>query len=98
MIDMQVRTERDEIVVHGSHGVGWTESLLRVDRKSFPFLSSLLPYANTIFNSRQAERLRLEVSDQSVRALLGEDVALEIERLCRQVEGGAHLYLWFVGD
>jgi hypothetical protein len=98
MIHLQVRGEGGAIVTRGSCGLNWSEALGQVDPGRFPLLSSLLPYADTMFNSRQAERLRREVSDQSVRDIVGDDAASEIERLCRQVEDGSHLYLWFLGD
>lgn len=98
MIDMQVRTEAGDIVARGTRGLEWTDALQNVDSVRFPCLSGLLPYADTVFNSRQAERLRLEASSHSARIILGEAAALEIEKLCTQVENGSHLYLWFVGD
>jgi hypothetical protein len=98
MIDMQVRSENGDVVTHGSRGIKWSEALAQVDPDNFPYLSSLLPYADAIFNGRQAERLRREVSHQSIRDIIGDGAAAEVERLCREVEDGIHLYLWFVGD
>lgn len=98
MIDMQVRDENGEVVAHGSAGVTWSEALGELDPKEFPYLSSLLPYADTVFNARQAARLRREVSEQSIRNTIGNSAAVEVDRLCREVENGSHLYLWFVGD
>jgi hypothetical protein len=98
MINMQVRSENRDVVTHGSHGIIWSEALGQVDQDKFPYLSSLLPYADAVFNKRQAERLRLEVSHQSIRDIIGGGAAAEVERLCREVENGSHLYLWFVGD
>jgi hypothetical protein len=98
VIDMQVRSENGAVVIHGSNGIRWSDALARLDPESFPCLSSLLPYADAIFNSRQTERLRREISDQYVRTVIGEAAAVEAERLSREVENGSHLYLWFVGD
>ncbi|MET9086910.1 hypothetical protein ABZX77_34400 [Streptomyces sp. NPDC004237] len=98
MISLQVREETGGIVVHGSSQLDWMTTLQYVDADRFPFLGSLLPYADTMFNARQVVRLRQEVADQSMRELLGQDAAAEIERLCHQVEGRSHLYLWFLGD
>jgi hypothetical protein len=98
MISFEVRTESGETVLRGSCGLDWTASLQRIDEDEFPFLGSLLPYADTMFNSRQTERLRREIASQSVREILGRDSVAEIERLCLQVENGSHLYLWFLGD
>ncbi|WP_173523131.1 hypothetical protein [Nonomuraea antri] len=98
MIDAQVRTEKGEVVLRGSRGLDWIETLRHLDEDKFPFLGSLLPFADTMFNSRQATRLRREVAHPSVREILGHESATEIERLCLHVEQGSHLYLWFLGD
>ncbi|XRQ08876.1 hypothetical protein ACN3XK_72400 [Actinomadura welshii] len=98
MINIQVRAESGEIVSRGSLGLDWTATIQHVDGNKFPFLWSLLPYADTMFNSRQSERLRRELADQSIRGLLGQGLVTEIERFCLQVENGMHLYLWFLGD
>ncbi|MFE9743585.1 hypothetical protein ACFYOT_01635 [Saccharothrix saharensis] len=98
MINSQVRTGSGEIVLHGSCSLDWTRTVQQIDAEKFPFLTSLLPYADTMFNSLQAERLRREVADPNVREVIGQDTALEIEELCLQVEKGSHLYLWFLGD
>jgi hypothetical protein len=98
MIDAQIRTESGEVVLHGTCGLDWTQTVRRIDGERFPFLGSLLPYADTMFNSLQVERLRREIADESVREILGQDSVAEIERLCLQVESGTHLYLWFLGD
>lgn len=98
MINMQVRRETGDIVVRGASRLDWMKTLQHVDADRFPFLGSLLPYADTMFNSRQTVRLRQEIADQSVRELLGHDAVAEIESFCLQVESGSHLYLWFLGD
>jgi hypothetical protein len=98
MIDMQVRSENGDVVTHGSHGIRWSQGLGQLDPERYPCLSSLLPYADAVFNERQVERLRRELSDQYIRGLIGEGAAVEAERLCKDVENGSHLYLWFVGD
>jgi len=98
MMDIQVRTELGEIVLRGSCGLDWVETLQHVDEDKFPFLGSMLPYADTMFNSRQARKLRREILHESIRDIIGKDAVAEIERLCQQVENGSHLYLWFLGD
>ncbi|MFD4605638.1 hypothetical protein ACFWPQ_47460 [Streptomyces sp. NPDC058464] len=98
MITMQVRGETGDIVVHGSSQLDWMKTLQHVNADRFPFLGSLLPFADTMFNSRQTVRLRQEIADLSVQELLGQAAAAEIEGLCRRVERGSHLYLWFLGD
>ena len=97
MIHVQVRKETGEVIARGTGWLDWAD-LQSIDAEGFPFLGSLLPFADTMFNSRQTERLRKEVTDRSVIEILGHDLVTEIERLCRQVENGSHLYLWFVGD
>lgn len=98
MIDLQVRAENGEIVTHGSCGLDWTPAFQCIDENEYPFLCSLLPYADTMFNSRQTVRLRREITNQEVKDILGRDLVAEIERLCLCVENGSHLYLWFLGD
>lgn len=98
MINMQVRGETGDIVVRGSSRLDWMKTLRHVDADRFPFLGGLLPFADTMFNSRQTVRLRQEITDPSLRELLGDDAAEEIDRLCQHVESGSHLYLWFLGD
>jgi hypothetical protein len=98
MIDMQVRSENGDVVTHGSHGITWSQGLGRLDPEKFPCLSSLLPCGDAVFNERQAERLRRELSETYIRRIIGDAAAAEAERLCREVENGTHLYLWFVGD
>ncbi|MFI8519097.1 hypothetical protein ACIGEZ_14890 [Streptomyces sp. NPDC085481] len=98
MINLQVRGETGNVVTHGSSRLDFIKTLQHIDPDAFPFLGSVLPYADTMFNSRQTERLRREISDPSVRDLLGNDAVAEIESLCHQVESGPHLYLWFLGD
>jgi hypothetical protein len=98
MITMQVRGETGDIVARGSSQPDWMKTLQHVNADRFPFLGSLLPFADTMFNSRQTVRLRQEIADRSVQELLGQDAAAEIEGLCQRVERGSHLYLWFLGD
>ena len=98
MINIHVRKEDRELVSRASCGLDWMKTVQYIDPNEFPFLGSLLPDADTMFNSRQTVRLRKEISHESVRELLGETATSEIERLCLQVEKGMHLYLWFLGD
>ncbi|WP_285566699.1 hypothetical protein [Streptomyces sp. RTGN2] len=98
MINMQVRDETGEIVENGSSQLDWMRCLQHVDDDRFPFLGSLLPFADAMFNSRQTVKLRREIVDEAMRELLGIDAVGEIERLCLKVESGSHLYLWFLGD
>jgi len=97
VLNLQVRKETGEVIARGTGRLDWVD-LQSIDAEKFPFLGSLLPYADTMFNSRQTERLRKEIADRSVTEILEHDLLTEIERLCRQVENGSHLYLWFVGD
>ena len=98
MIDLRVRSESGETVLRGACAVAWSAELGALDAQRFPHLTGLLPYADAMFNSRQASRLREEVGDPHVREIIGVDAAQEIERLCSHVEQGAALYLWFLGD
>ncbi|MFC6017648.1 hypothetical protein ACFP2T_15710 [Plantactinospora solaniradicis] len=75
MIDVQVRAETGEILTYASHALDWMATLQHVDEEEFPFLGSLLPFADAMFNSRQAGRLRRELASQPIRELLGEGPA-----------------------
>ena len=97
MIDIQVRGERGEVVVHGSYAVDW-ERAQHIDQDAFPYLGSLLPYADAMFNARQIVKLRQELESRQIRELFSEGLIGEIERLCRRAESEPHLYLWFLGD
>ncbi|WP_037570638.1 hypothetical protein [Phaeacidiphilus oryzae] len=97
MITVQVRGERGDIVQRAECRLDWG-ALQQVDEDAYPHLGGLLPYADTMFNARQAVRVRGEVGSRTIRELLGEEAAAEIADLCRTVEGGSHRYLWFLGD
>jgi hypothetical protein len=97
VINIQVRRERGDIVERGDCRLNWSD-VQRIDQDQFPYLGSLLPYADTMFNSRQTSRIRLELEERRIREVLGKEAVAEIGRLCRYVESGSHLYLWFLGD
>lgn len=98
MINIQVRSEVGEVVARGISRLDWSSTVYHIDRNRFPFLGSLIPAGDTMFNSLQAKMLRGELGDQSVKEIIGPSVAAEIENLCVRVEKGMHLYLWFIGD
>lgn len=93
MINVQVRTESGEIVLEGNCKLDWMKTFQHVDEDSFPFLGSMLPYADAMFNSRQAERIRREIAGESIREIFGGNFVVEMEGLCLQVESGSHLNL-----
>ena len=97
MLTMQVRGELGEIVLRGESRLDW-QNVQHVNEDEFPLLGGLLPYADTMFNARQVVKVRREAGSPRIRELLGDDAVGEIERLCLAVEGGSHLYLWFLGD
>jgi hypothetical protein len=97
VLTVQVREERGDIVLRGKRRFDW-ENLQHISDDEFPLLGGLLPYGDTMFNARQAVKVRQEVGSPRIRELLGDDAVKEIVRLCLAVEGGSHLYLWFLGD
>ena len=87
MIHLQVRGEDGTIQARSEHGLVWGPELAGLDQSVFAMLGHLLPYADTVFNSRQ------------VSALLGTDeFARELLDLGHRVLDGPHRYLWFLGD
>ncbi|MFE9539637.1 hypothetical protein [Streptomyces sp. NPDC006691] len=97
MINVQVRGKSGTVEARAKHGVAWGPELAALDQSEFPTLGHLMPYADTVFNSRQvltllAEVPRLppgEVTDAFARDLLD---------LGQTVLDGQHLYFWFLGD
>lgn len=77
-------------------GVEWTAAFATLDPKEFPMLWALTPYGDAVFNQRQMPLLLAEL-DRLPAACAGEWVA-QVRELCRVVDRGLHLYLWFVGD
>lgn len=97
MIDLQVREESGHILVHGVHGVDWTQELIDLDSSDFPMLAGLCAYLDTIFNQRQVPIL-VEELKRLPAGVVPEPAAEEIRRLAAMVREGQHLYLWFCGD
>ena len=74
--------------------------LPRADNLDFPFLRTIDPYGDTIFNRAQMEPFlkewrKLMKSDLPRERL---DVLRDVERLASQCENEVHLYLRFQGD
>ncbi|MFI7547652.1 hypothetical protein [Actinoplanes sp. NPDC049599] len=96
MINMAVRGDSGNVVASAKAGVEWTAGFADLDPAEFPMLWALTPYGDAVFNQRQVPLLLAEL-DQLPANLGGDWVAQAIE-LCRVVERGLHLYLWFIGD
>lgn len=77
-------------------GVDWTAGFAHLDPGEFPMLWALTPYGDAVFNQRQVPLLLSEL-DRLPSGLDGAWVG-EARELCRVVERGLHLYLWFIGD
>ncbi|MFF4342673.1 hypothetical protein ACFY00_22415 [Kitasatospora sp. NPDC001540] len=97
MITLQVRGENGTIKARARHGVAWGPELAALDQSAFPMLGHLLPYADTVFNSRQVITLLAEVP-RLPPGVLTEEFTRELLALSRAVLDGPHRYLWFVGD
>ncbi|MEE2040936.1 hypothetical protein Q8791_27315 [Nocardiopsis sp. CT-R113] len=63
----------------------------------FAMLGHLLPYADTVFHSRQVSTLLGEVP-RLPPGVLTDEFARELLDLGQRVLDGEHLYLWFLGD
>ncbi|WUD78072.1 hypothetical protein OG937_43345 [Streptomyces sp. NBC_00510] len=97
MINLQVRSESGTIEARAKHGVSWGPELAGLDQSAFPMLGHLLPYADTVFNSRQVATLLDEVP-RLPPGVVTDAFARELVDLGRRVLDGQHLYLWFLGD
>ncbi|MFG3097277.1 hypothetical protein [Streptomyces sp. NPDC048202] len=97
MINLQVRSETGTIEARAEHGVVWGPELASLDQSVFPMLGHLLPYADTVFNSRQVVTLLAEVSRLPPGVITAE-FARELLDLGQTVLDGPTGYLWFVGD
>ncbi|MFJ5646423.1 hypothetical protein [Streptomyces sp. NPDC093223] len=97
MINLQVRSEVGTIEACAKHGVVWGPELAGLDQSVFPMLGHLLPYADTVFNSRQVVTLLAEVP-RLPPGVVTKEFARELLDLGQTVLDGHHLYLWFLGD
>ncbi|MFD3802929.1 hypothetical protein ACFWTC_04695 [Streptomyces sp. NPDC058619] len=97
MINLQVRGENGSIEARARHGVVWGPELAGLEQAVFPMLGHLLPYADTVFNSRQVSTLLDEVP-RLPAGVVAEEFAREVLDLGQKVLDGHHLYLWFLGD
>lgn len=68
MNNVQVRGESGTIKARAEHGVVWSSALAGLDRRMFPMLGHLLPYADTAFNRRQVSTLGGDTAAASGRA------------------------------
>jgi hypothetical protein len=93
---MAVRGDSGKVVARAEGGVQWTEAFADLGPAGFPMLHALDPYGDAMFNHRQAPLLLAEL-DRLPDACGGDWVG-QARELCRVVERGTHLCLWFVGD
>ncbi len=96
MINMAVRGDRGNVVARAGGGVKWTAAFADLDPAGFPMLRALTPYGDAVFNQRQVPLLLAELD--RIPAACGGDWVGQARELCRVVERGTHLYLWFIGD
>ncbi|MGW5277519.1 hypothetical protein ACWEQP_34345 [Streptomyces sp. NPDC004044] len=93
---MQVRGDSGNVVARAEGGVERTAAFAGLDPAVFPMLWALTPYGDAVFNQRQVPLLLAELD--RLPAACGGDWVGQARELCRVVERGMHLYLWFVGD
>ncbi|MCG7524990.1 hypothetical protein MHW47_11145 [Streptomyces sp. OfavH-34-F] len=97
MINVQVRGESGTVEARAEHGLAWGPELAALNQSEFPMLGHLLPYADTVFNSRQVVTLLAEVP-RLPPGIVTDALARELLDLGQTVLDGQHLYLWFLGD
>ncbi|MGN5631727.1 hypothetical protein [Streptomyces sp. AC154] len=97
MINVQVRGASETVETRAKHGVAWGPELAALDQSEFPMLGHLMPYADTVFNSRQVVTLLAEVP-RLPPGVVTDAFACELLDLGQTVLDGQHLYLWFLGD
>jgi hypothetical protein len=93
---MAVRGDGGNVVARAKAGVEWTADFANLDSAGFPMLWALTPYGDAMFNQRQIPLLVAELD--GLPAACGGDWVAQARELCRVVERGSHLYLWFLGD
>ncbi|MFI9569223.1 hypothetical protein [Streptomyces rishiriensis] len=93
---MVVRGDSGDVVARAEGGVKWTAAFADLNPVQFPMVWALTPYGDAVFNQRQVQLLVSELD--RLPAACGGDWAGQARELCRVVERGTHLYLWFVGD
>ncbi|WP_232246717.1 hypothetical protein [Kitasatospora mediocidica] len=93
---MAVRGDSGNVVARAKAGVDWMVGFADLDMAQFPMLWALTPYGDAVFNQRQVPLLLAELD--RLPAHLDGDWVGQARELCRGVERGQHLYLWFVGD
>lgn len=98
-IDLQ--DERGVVLASFIDGQNLLSRLLpEFDDETYPMLSSIDPYGNTVFNCLQIRRFLAEWSRVTVKARTAEEQTLMdgIEKLARRCRDEVHLYLKFIGD
>ena len=67
---------------------------------SYPMLTSIDFYGDTVFNSMQMERFLAEWAEVSAKAHVPDEKSLisAIEGMARRCQNEVHLYLKFIGD
>ena len=70
------------------------------DEQTCPFLASIDPYGDTVFNRLQMDRFLSEWVGVAAKARTSEERALvsTIENFARRCHDEVHLYLKFIGD
>lgn len=69
------------------------------DPAEFPLLAGIDPYANTIFNDIQQERLAGELARYAqVAPAEIRDEVFDLARVVRERSDRSATYLWFIGD
>lgn len=105
----EIRTEAGETIPADSRTAMFGRLVARilgsVNLSSYPLLSGIDPYGETMFNGVQLPRVVLELRGLAAtlpeEATLPEDLRVGVEDLAEfvsQYADGSRWYLWFIGD
>src|SRR4051812_16087508 len=100
-LDVELQDERGETLASTSDPKNLLSGLLpSSDDQACPFLASIDPYGDTVFNRLQMNRFLSEWAGVVMKAQTSEETALvsAIETLARRCRDEIHLYLKFIGD
>jgi len=100
-LDVELQDERGETLESSADPTNLLGRLLPPNNdESYPMLSSIDRYGDTVLNRMQIERFLRELTAVSAKAQSSEERALvtAIERMAVRCNDGVHLYLKFIGD
>jgi hypothetical protein len=98
-VDVELIDERGNTIERVGDPDGALSDALPERDNGYEWLSSIDPWANTVFNSVQMPRLLPELERRAAEVdAVAASLLWEVRRLAVIVREEAHLYLKFVGD